>query len=48
MHQIFVLIGIFTVYICMYVILVSMCVCVHVCVLLYKMYDCMCVFIVGQ
>ena len=27
MHQIFVLIGIFTVYICMYVILVSMCVC---------------------
>ena len=36
MHQIFVLIGIFTVYICMYVILVSMCVCVRVRILLYK------------
>ena len=32
MHQIFVLIGIFTVYISMYVILVSMCVCAYVCV----------------
>ena len=51
MHQIFLLIGIFTVYICMYVILVSMCVCAYVCVCVYcciKMYVCMCVFIVGQ
>ena len=49
MHQIFVLIGIFTVYIRMYVILVSICVYVRMCVYCcIKMYVCMCVFIVGQ
>ena len=47
MHQIFVLVGIFTVYICMYVILASICVCACVYIAI-KMYVCMCVFVVGQ
>ena len=51
MPQIFGLIGIFTAYIYMYVILLSFCVCACVCGCVYcciRMYVCMCVFIVGQ
>ena len=35
-------------YVCYFSEHVCMCVCVRVCILLYKMYVCMCVFIVGQ
>ena len=48
MHQMFALIGIFTVYICMYIVLVSIYVCACVCVLLCKNWFCKHVSLVGQ